>query len=156
MDKIKNHSHQMVPEDRVAVCMELQEDIAAKVLVIEENIRKEAEVLPQGENIPKDAMEHKDELQRIYKYVLDLQEKVKQECAAFSEDVKFWAEYRTGLKEFTPWIENAEKESQAGLGKPSSLPEAIALFEKISLFDKQCLGHLKILDSAEQASKKND
>merc|ERR1711973_340704 len=133
LDNIKNHSHQMVPEDRVAVCMELQEDIAAKVIVIEQSIAREQELLPQGDSVPKDALEHKDELQRIHKYVLGLQEKVKQECAAFSEDVKFWAEYRTGIKEFTPWIENAEKESQAGLGKPSSLPEALALFDKISL-----------------------
>ena len=154
LDKIKNHSHEMVPEDRVAVCMELQEDIAAKVILIEENIKKELEILPQGDSVPKDALEHKDELQRIYKYTQDLQEKVKQECAAFSEDVKFWAEYRTGIREFTPWLENAEKESNSGLGKPAALPEALALFEKISLFDKNCVGHLKILDSAEAASKK--
>merc|ERR1711872_1058744 len=154
MDKIKNHSHQMVPEDRVAVCMELQEDIAAKVIVIEESIQREMEILPQGDSVPRDALEHKEELQRIHKFVLNLQEKVKQECAAFSEDVKFWAEYRTGIKEFTPWIENAEKESKDGLGKPASLPEALALFDKISLFEKACLGHLKILESAEAASKR--
>ena len=154
MDKIKNHSHNMVPEDRVAVCMELQEDIAAKVIIIEQSIQREQELLPQGDSVPKDALEHKEELQRIHKYVLGLQEKVKQECAAFSEDVKFWAEYRTGIKEFTPWLVNAETESKAGLGKPASLPEAMALYENISLFDKRCLAHLKILESAEAASKK--
>lgn len=154
MDKIKNHSHQMVPEDRVAVCMELQEDIAAKVLIIEANIAKEQELLPQGDSVPKDALEHKEELERIHKYVLGLQNKVKQECAAFSEDVKYWAEYRTGIKEFTPWLISAETESKAGLGKPSSLPESLALFEKIEVFDKKCLAHLKILESAEIASKK--
>lgn len=154
MDKIKNHSHQMVPEDRVAVCMELQEDIAAKVLIIEANIAKEQELLPQGDSVPKDALEHKEELERIHKYVLGLQDKVKQECAAFSEDVKYWAEYRTGIKEFTPWLISAETESKAGLGKPSSLPESLALFEKIEVFDKKCLAHLKILESAETASKK--
>ncbi len=154
MDKIKNHSHQMVPEDRVAVCMELQEDIAAKVLIIEANIAKEQELLPQGDSVPKDALEHKEELERIHKYVLGLQNKVKQECAAFSEDVKYWAEYRTGIKEFTPWLISAETESKAGLGKPSSLPESLALFEKIEVFDKKCLAHLKILESAETASKK--
>ena len=154
MDKIKNHSHQMVPEDRVAVCMELQEDIAAKVLIIEANIAKEQDLLPQGDSVPKDALDHKEELQRIHKYVLGLQDKVKQECAAFSEDVKYWAEYRTGIKEFTPWLVSAETESKAGLGKPSSLPESLALFEKIGIFDKKCLAHLKILESAETASKK--
>jgi len=154
MDKIKNHSHQMVPEDRVAVCMELQEDIAAKVIIIEASIAREQELLPQGENVPKDAMEHKDELQRIHKYVLNLQEKVKAECASFSEDVKFWAEYRTGIKEFTPWLESAEKETAGGLGKPTTLPEALVLFEKVSVFEKKCVAHLKIMESAKEASMK--
>merc|ERR1719315_649932 len=81
LDNIKNHCHQMVPEDRVAVCMELQEDIAAKA-----------------------------ELERIHKFTLDLQKKVKQETANFSEDVKYLAEYRTGIREFTPWLQAAEEE----------------------------------------------
>merc|ERR1712147_551448 len=49
-----------------------------------------------------------DELNRITKYVSDLQEKVKKECDNFSEDVKFWAEYKTGIKEFAPWLSQAE------------------------------------------------
>lgn len=154
LDKIKNQCHDMVPEDRVAVCMELQEDIAAKVIVIEESIEKEKNLLPQGESVPKDAMEHKDELTRIHKFVLGLQEKVKLECSAFSQDVKFWAEYKTGIKEFTPWIEAAEKESGAGLPKPTTLPEALQLFDKINLFDKSCLGHVKIIDAANEAAMK--
>jgi len=154
LDKIKNHSKDMVPEDRVAVCMELQEDIAAKVIIIEESIEKEKTLLPQGETVPKDAMEHKDELTRIHKFVLGLQEKVRLECSAFSEDVKFWAEYKTGIKEFTPWIEAAEKESAAGLAKPTTLPEALQLYDKINLFDKSCLGHIKILDAANDAAQK--
>merc|ERR1712106_842277 len=154
LDNIKNHCHQMVPEDRVAVCMELQEDIAAKVLIIEESILKEQELLPQGDNVPKDALAHKEELERIHKYTLDLQTKVKQETANFSEDVKYWAEYRTGIREFHPWLENAEVESSQGLGKPASLPEALELFDKISLFDKNCLNNVKVLQCAETASKK--
>merc|ERR1712079_331384 len=105
LDNIKHHSHQMVPEDRVAVCMELQEDIAAKVKLIEENIAQEQELLPQGDSVPKEALAHKEELARIHKFTLDLQAKVKQETANFSENVKFWAEYRTGIKSFTPWLE---------------------------------------------------
>jgi len=154
LDNIKNHSHQMVPEDRVAVCMELQEDIAAKVAIIEESIAKEQELLPQGDSVPSDAMKHKEELTRIHEYVLSLQSKVKQETANFSEDVKFWAEYRTGIKSFTPWLESAESEATQGLGKPATLPEALELFDKISMFDKNCLLHLNVLQTAEAASKK--
>merc|ERR1711963_1040183 len=104
LENIKTNSHTMCPEDRVAVCMELQEDIAAKVLLIEESIAKEQELLPQGDSVPKEAMAHKEELARIHKFTLDLQAKVKQETANFSEDVKFWAEYKTGIKAFTPWL----------------------------------------------------
>ena len=154
LDNIKNHSHQMVPEDRVAVCMELQEDIAAKVLVIEESIAKEQDLLPQGDSVPKEAMAHKEELARIHKFTLDLQAKVKQETANFSEDVKFWAEYRTGIKAFTPWLESAEAETEQGLGKPSDLPEALGLFDKISLFEKKCLLNFKVLEAADTAAKK--
>jgi len=154
LDNIKNHSHQMVPEDRVAVCMELQEDIAAKVVLIEESIAQEQELLPQGDSVPKEAVAHKEELARIHKFTLDLQVKVKQETANFSEDVKFWAEYRTGIKSFTPWLEAAETETADGLGKPGDLPQALALYDKISLFEKKCLMNFKVLEAAEAASQK--
>merc|ERR1712222_63840 len=50
-----------------------------------------------------------------------------------------------GIKEFTPWLTAAENEAKNGLGKPASLPEALALFDKISLFDKGCLRHEAVL-----------
>ena len=48
INKIKNDSHQMTPEDRVSLTMELQEDVAAKVQIIKQNIAQELELLPQG------------------------------------------------------------------------------------------------------------
>merc|ERR1711936_398596 len=33
---------------------------------------------------------------------MDLQEKVRKECDNFSEDVKYWAEYKTGINQFLP------------------------------------------------------
>merc|ERR1712147_606053 len=59
---IKEASGAMLPEDRVARTMDLQEDIAAK-----------------------------------------LEADTKIECDKYSNDVKFWAEYRTGIKEYSPW-----------------------------------------------------
>merc|ERR1712228_201923 len=108
LEDIKNSSDKMAPEDRVARTMDLQEDIAAKFEIIKANTAAEAALLPQGDKVPQDAQDFKDELNRITKYVMDLQEKVKKECDNFSEDVKFWAEYKTGIKEFTPWLVNAE------------------------------------------------
>merc|ERR1719151_89066 len=154
LEDIKNSSDKMAPEDRVARTMDLQEDIAAKFEIIKANTAAELELLPQGEKVPEDAQAHKDELNRITKYVSDLQEKVKTECDNFSEDVKFWAEYKTGIKEFAPWLAQAEVASTDGLSKPSDLAEANALSDKVHSFDKACLDHLKVLETANSAAQK--
>merc|ERR1712200_313547 len=154
LEDIKNSSDKMAPEDRVARTMDLQEDIAAKFEIIKANTAAELELLPQGEKVPEDAQDHKDELNRITKYIMDLQEKVKKECDAFSEDVKYWAEYKTGIKEFTPWLNNAEKSSNDGLAKPTNLEEALALSAQVHSVEKACLDHLKVLEAADAAAKK--
>merc|ERR1712054_469301 len=124
---IKEASGSMLPEDRVARTMDLQEDIAAKLEIIKECAATEAALLPQGDKVPADAQAFKDELARITKYVTELQENTKIECDKYSNDVKFWAEYRTGIKEFSPWLIGAEKAASEGLSKPSDLAEVAAL-----------------------------
>jgi len=154
LNDIKNCSASMAPEDRVARTMDLQEDIAAKVEIIKAEAAKELELLPQGDAVPQDAKDFKDELNRIMKYVEDLQGKVAIECDKYSEDVKFWAEYKTGIKEFTPWLASSEGATGEGLSKPTNLDEAKALHDKIHTFDKSCIDHLKLLEAANAASQK--
>merc|ERR1712025_1137418 len=143
-----------LPEDRVARTMDLQEDIAAKLEILKANAATELELLPQGDKVPADAQVFKDELARITKYVVDLQAKTKVECDKYSNDVKFWAEYRTGIKEFSPWLASAEKGATEGLSKPSSLDEVKALNDKVTNFDKSCVNYMKVLSAAEGASLK--
>jgi len=154
LNDIKNCSASMAPEDRVARTMDLQEDIAAKVEIIKADTAKELELLPQGDQVPQDAKDFKDELERITKYVLDLQKKVQEECDKYSEDVKFWAEYKTGIKEFSPWLKSSEGATSEGLSKPTNLDESKALHAKVHAFDKACLDHLKLLEAANAASQK--
>merc|ERR1711973_753146 len=154
LEDIKHASDKMPPEDRVARTMDLQEDIAAKMKIIKANIDTELNLLPQGEKVPTDAQAHKDELNRINKYVVELQEKVKKECDNFSEDVKYWAEYKTGIKEFMPWLTAVEADSTNGLAKPSSLEEAKALSDKVHKFESQCADNLKVLEAANGAAIK--
>merc|ERR1712048_1043028 len=151
---IHESSGGMLPEDRVARTMDLQEDIAAKLEILKSNAATELELLPQGDKVPTDAQVFKDELARITKYVEDLQAKTKVECDKFSNDVKFWAEYRTGLKEFKPWLEAAEKSAGEGLSKPSDLNEVKALDDKVKAFDGNCVNYLKVLDAANAAAQK--
>jgi len=154
LEDIKSAAGSMLPEDRVARTMDLQEDIASKVEILTSNAKTELELLPQGDKVPSDAQDYKDELNRITKYVTDLQARTKKECDSFSEDVKYWAEYRTGIKEFTPWLVKAEGSCTEGLSKPSNLDEVKSLYEKVSTFDKTCLNYFKVLEAAEGASKK--
>merc|ERR1719510_2830488 len=123
LNDIKNKPDKMTPEDRVSHTMELQEDVDSKVEIIKANIASEFELLPQGDTVPKDAQDYKDELKRIEEFVIDLQKRVMTECEHFSDDVKFWAEYRTGIKEFNPWLEASEKKTGEGLSKPATLDE---------------------------------
>lgn len=154
LEDIKMSCDKLTPEDRVSRTMDLQEDIAAKYEIIEKNVACELDLLPQGDKVPADAQEFKDELNRIKQYVVDLQEKCKKECNSYSEDVKYWAEYRTGIKEFTPWMIEAEKASTDGLSKPTNLAESEALFAKSTAFDNNCLAHLKLLNAANAAALK--
>jgi hypothetical protein len=76
------------------------------------------------------------------------------ECDNFSEDVKYWAEYKTGIKSFKPWLEGAEAKSTEGLSKPQTLDEANGMFAIVQSFDAACLKHIKILTDAEGAAQK--
>ena len=107
-----------------------------------------------GDKCPQDAQDFKDELKRIEKFVLDLQKKVQTECNNFSEDVKYWAEYKTGIKEFKPWLECVEKKSEEGLAKPQTLEEANGIFASVKDFVESCQKQLKILTEANNAAKK--
>jgi len=154
LDDIKNAAGSMLPEDRVARTMDLQEDIASKMQVLKANTATELELLPQGDKVPQDAQDYKDELNRITKYIADLDTKTRKECDAYSEDVKYWAEYRTGIKEFSPWLAKCESDVTTGLSKPSELAEVKSLSDQVNTFNKTCLQYMKVLEAAEAASKK--
>merc|ERR1712238_6817 len=154
LDTIKTASDKMTPEDRVSYTMELTEDVEAKVVSIKKCVAAEAVLLPQGDTVPQDAQDYKIELKRIQDYVIDLHTRVMATCDSFSEDVKFWAEYKTGIRGFKPWLAAAEKTSGEGLSKPQTLDEANAMFSVVKTFEAGCLKHLKILDEAAGASLK--
>merc|ERR1712004_407090 len=151
---IKEASGAMLPEDRVARTMDLQEDIAAKLEILKGCAATELALLPQGSGVDAHAQAFKDELNRITDYVTKLAADTKIECDKYSNDVKFWAEYRTGIKEYSPWLAGAEKAAAEGLSKPSDLNEVKALHEKVSTFDKTCLTYAKVLDAANGAAQK--
>merc|ERR1712012_1440808 len=65
---IKEASGAMLPEDRVARTMDLQEDIAAKLEILKGCAATELALLPQGSGVDAHAQAFKDELNRITDY----------------------------------------------------------------------------------------
>merc|ERR1719163_792520 len=60
LTSIRDAAGSMLPEDRVARTMDLQEDIASKMEILKANTATELELLPQGEKVPQDAQDYKD------------------------------------------------------------------------------------------------
>ena len=79
-----------------------------------------------------------------------LKEEIMNECSKFSQDIKFWAEFQTGIKvktnhiitevgfnnrqhfksivqEFEPWLATSEERKDSGLAKPETLAEACSI-----------------------------
>lgn len=154
LKEIKAVSDKLNPEDRVSRSMELQEDVSSKYAIILMNIEIELNLLPQGDKVPQDAQDFKDELKKIKDFVEDLKDKIVKECNLYSLDIKHWAEYKIGIKEFLPWINLAEKAAEEGLAKPNNLSEAQSLCDKAKSFESNCLTHLKLLNAAYDAAKK--
>merc|ERR1712241_1532114 len=83
-----------------------------------------------------------------------MEEEVKKECSKFSEDVKFWAEFQTGIKEFEPWIKKAEIRKNMGLQKPCTLVDACTTLGDCKNFQDECESKMKVLEEAAESAKK--
>ena len=128
LDTIKNPVDTCSPEDRVTKSMEVQEDIQKKSDFCSKLEAEKAEIFPkQGEKISSDARKFIERLKTVRSELNKLDEDVKAECAKFSEDVKYWAEFQTGIKAFDPWLKKAEGRKEVGLKTPASLVEACEL-----------------------------
>ena len=65
-----------------------------------------------------------DRMSNVQETQTNLLEEVKRESVKFGDDVKYLAEFTSGMKKFDPWIEKAEKKKEKGMPKPNNLEEA--------------------------------
>merc|ERR1712215_630469 len=110
LDGIKNPTELLSPEDRVTKTMEVQEDINKKSEFCGKQETEKGEIFPkQGEKVSSDAKKFLERLKNVRTELNSLDEEIKTECAKFSEDVKYFAEFQTGIKAFDPWMKKAEQ-----------------------------------------------
>ena len=77
-----------------------------------------------------------DEFAKIKETVNDLHEKVEVEAGSITQDQKYYADYLCGVKNFKPWMDEAETVAKTKLVKPPSLEEAKKLLETVKVFIK--------------------
>jgi len=155
LDGIKNPVELLSPEDRVTKTMEVQEDINKKSEFCGKQETEKNEIFPkQGEKVSSDAKKFMERLKNVRNELNKLDEEIKSECAKFSEDVKYFAEFQTGIKAFDPWMKKAEQRIIDGLMQPKSLVEACEILGSSKNFQEECEAKLKILEEAAASAQK--
>merc|ERR1719341_704539 len=155
LDCIKSPPQEMSPEDRVTKSMELQEDLNKKSEFTKKLEVEKEDIFPKaGEKVSSDAKKFIERLKKVRSTLDALAEEASIECAKFSEDVKFWAEFQTGVKVFEPWLKNAEARKQEGLKKPVSLVEACEILGDSKNLQDNAEAKLKVLEDAAASSQK--
>merc|ERR1719397_1592029 len=155
LDLIKCPPEEMSPEDRVTKSMELQEDISKKSEFTKKLEQEKEEIFPKaGEKVPSDAKKFIERLKTVRSTLNALEDEASTECAKFSEDVKYWAEFQTGVKVFEPWMKKSELRKIDGLKKPISLVEACEILGDSKNLQDDAEAKLKVLEEAAASSQK--
>jgi len=155
LDCIKSPPQEMSPEDRVTKSMELQEDLNKKSEFTKKLELEKEEIFPKsGEKVSSDAKKFIERLKKVRATLDALADEASVECAKFSEDVKFWAEFQTGVKVFEPWMKNSEVRKQEGLRKPVSLVEACEILGDSKNLQDNAEAKLKVLEDAAASAQK--
>merc|ERR1712055_545829 len=155
LDGIKNPTELLSPEDRVTKTMEVQEDINKKSEFCGSQETEKGEIFPKGgEKVSSDAKKFIKRLKKVRDELNKLDAEIKSECAKFSEDVKYFAEFQTGIKAFEPWMKKAEQRIIDGLNQPKSLVESCEILGDSKNFQDECEAKLKILEEAACSASK--
>merc|ERR1711937_836097 len=107
-----------------------------------------------GEKVSSDAKKFLERIKNVRAELNKLDEEIKTECAKFSEDVKYFAEFQTGIKAFDPWMKKAEQCISDGLKQPKSLVEACEILGTSKNFQDECESKIKILEEAAASAMK--
>jgi len=142
----------MIPEDRVKEIIVLQEeanerrplldplDADFKALITDEDLEKS--------ETAKVTLQEWTDTKQFSTEVID---EIEKEATSISVDDRLYADYYSLVKEFTPWIGEAETKTKEPLEKPQTLEDCLALIEACKQFDSDCLESRGKLDTAAKA-----
>ncbi|KAK7020240.1 hypothetical protein SK128_027531 [Halocaridina rubra] len=142
----------MSPEDRVKEILILQEQAKEKLPQVEP-LNKDYKGLIGEDDLEKSETAKKTmaEWNETKDYVIGLCGDIEKEAGSISQDQRFYADYLCGVKDFKPWMGEAEGEAKKVLPKPGSLADALALLDNTKGFNSLCGEKKKMLDDAGKA-----
>ncbi|XP_071525118.1 muscle-specific protein 300 kDa-like [Panulirus ornatus] len=148
------------PEDRVKEIFDLQGQVNER-LPLMEPLEADCHALLDGDYVSGQkndegqtnevALGHMREFYTIKETIQDLHEKVEMEAGSITQDQRYFADYLYGVKNFKPWMEDAEGVVKTPLVKPAKLEDAMALLEKVKQFNSSCEENKHKLDAAAES-----
>jgi len=145
-------SETLIPEDRVKEILVLQEEAQVRAPLIEP-LDADYKALLTEEDLEKSdtAKTTLQEWTDCKQFVSEVIEECEKEANSISKDERLYADYYCLVKEFTPWMEEAETATKEALVKPQTLDECIALLNAAKDFETNCVASRTKLDSAAEA-----
>merc|ERR1712210_366787 len=102
----------------------------------------------------KDAKDFLERLKKLRGTITDLDDQINKEFEKYSGDVRYFAEYQTGLQDFYPRLVEAEERITEGLVTPKSLVESENTLTDTKSFQTSLEELIKVLDNAGEIAKK--
>jgi len=156
MDDLITPPKELDPQERVMQTMELQTDTQLQVENFGEKMTYWDQTLA-----PQEPAENTDDSQAFIGRLTTIREtqtklydEIKKECSKYGDDVKYLADFTTGVKKFGPWIDASETRKKAGMKKPTDLGEATAEFNSSKTWLDEAHAMKGILDEANAAAQK--
>jgi len=143
------------PEERVGKILELSEDLDKRAKTCSGLEEKKEELFPgPGEKVPKDAKEFLERLKALREDITVMEGEVNKDFSQYSTDVRFYAEYQTGLLEFYPTLLLVEET----IGKGIAIPQSLDCARKLKFDTDELLmdlnRNLQVLENAGVTAKK--
>jgi len=143
------------PEEKCGKVLELAEDLLKKSNVCKTLEDKREDMFPkEGQKMSRDAKEFLERLKTLRDGLTTLDDNINKEFEKYSGDVRYFAEYQTGLQEFYPSLVEAEDKVNTGLETPTSLVTAENTLADTKNFQTSLEELIKVLDNASTIAQK--
>jgi len=140
------------PEDRVKEILILQEQARERAPILDP-LNADFKALLTDDDLEKSetAKNTLQEWTDTHVLVQEIIADIENEANSISTDDRLYADYYCLVKEFTPWMEEAESKTKEALPKPQTLEECLNLLEQNKVFEADCGASKTKLDDAAKA-----